>query len=59
MDYENGRMERPMETALDQLSDRLVGLNITRALSYRYDARLSAGRVQTPLWPWDMPGKNR
>ncbi|MBB6482647.1 DNA topoisomerase III [Spirochaeta isovalerica] len=29
-------------------ADWLVGLNITRALSCRYDTRLSAGRVQTP-----------
>ena len=29
-------------------ADWLIGLNITRALSCRYDSRLSAGRVQTP-----------
>jgi DNA topoisomerase-3 len=29
-------------------ADWLVGLNVTRALSCRYDSRLSAGRVQTP-----------
>lgn len=29
-------------------ADWLVGLNVTRAMSCRYDARLSAGRVQTP-----------
>lgn len=29
-------------------ADWLVGLNVTRALSCRYDTRLSAGRVQTP-----------
>jgi DNA topoisomerase-3 len=29
-------------------ADWIVGLNVTRALSLRHDARLSAGRVQTP-----------
>lgn len=29
-------------------ADWIIGLNITRALSCKYDARLSAGRVQTP-----------
>jgi DNA topoisomerase-3 len=29
-------------------ADWIVGLNVTRALSCRHDARLSAGRVQTP-----------
>ncbi|MBN2554218.1 MAG: DNA topoisomerase III [Spirochaetales bacterium] len=29
-------------------ADWIIGLNISRALSCRYDARLSAGRVQTP-----------
>ena len=29
-------------------ADWLIGLNVTRALSCRYDSRLSAGRVQTP-----------
>ena len=29
-------------------ADWLVGLNITRALTCKYDMRLSAGRVQTP-----------
>ncbi|MBE7048703.1 MAG: DNA topoisomerase III [Ruminococcaceae bacterium] len=29
-------------------ADWLVGLNVTRALTCRYNARLSAGRVQTP-----------
>jgi DNA topoisomerase III len=29
-------------------ADWIIGLNVTRALSCRYDARLSAGRVQTP-----------
>lgn len=29
-------------------ADWLIGLNVTRALSCRYDCRLSAGRVQTP-----------
>ena len=29
-------------------ADWLIGLNISRALSCKYDARLSAGRVQTP-----------
>lgn len=29
-------------------ADWIVGLNVTRALSCRYDAKLSAGRVQTP-----------
>jgi len=29
-------------------ADWIVGLNISRALSCKYDARLSAGRVQTP-----------
>lgn len=29
-------------------ADWLIGLNVTRALSCRYDVRLSAGRVQTP-----------
>jgi DNA topoisomerase-3 len=29
-------------------ADWIVGLNLTRALSCRYDTRLSAGRVQTP-----------
>ncbi len=29
-------------------ADWVVGLNLTRALSCRYDTRLSAGRVQTP-----------
>ncbi len=29
-------------------ADWIVGLNITRALSCRYDVRLSSGRVQTP-----------
>jgi DNA topoisomerase III len=29
-------------------ADWLVGLNVSRALSCRHDARLSAGRVQTP-----------
>ena len=30
------------------VADWIVGLNISRALSCKYDARLSAGRVQTP-----------
>jgi len=29
-------------------ADWIIGLNISRALSCKYDARLSAGRVQTP-----------
>jgi DNA topoisomerase-3 len=29
-------------------ADWVIGLNLTRALSCRYDTRLSAGRVQTP-----------
>lgn len=29
-------------------ADWIIGLNITRALTCKYDARLSAGRVQTP-----------
>jgi len=29
-------------------ADWIVGLNVTRALTCKYDARLSAGRVQTP-----------
>src|SRR5690606_29874490 len=29
-------------------ADWLVGLNVTRALTSKYDAQLSAGRVQTP-----------
>ncbi|MBN1648194.1 MAG: DNA topoisomerase III [Spirochaetales bacterium] len=29
-------------------ADWLVGLNVTRAMTCRFDARLSAGRVQTP-----------
>jgi DNA topoisomerase-3 len=29
-------------------ADWIVGLNVSRALSCKYDARLSAGRVQTP-----------
>jgi DNA topoisomerase-3 len=29
-------------------ADWIIGLNVTRALSCRYDTRLSAGRVQTP-----------
>ncbi len=29
-------------------ADWLIGINITRALSCKYDVRLSAGRVQTP-----------
>jgi len=29
-------------------ADWVIGLNVTRALSCRYDAKLSAGRVQTP-----------
>ncbi len=29
-------------------ADWIVGLNVTRALSCKYDVRLSAGRVQTP-----------
>ena len=29
-------------------ADWIVGLNVTRALSCKFDARLSAGRVQTP-----------
>ncbi|MCR8643661.1 DNA topoisomerase III [Paenibacillus sp. N1-5-1-14] len=29
-------------------ADWIVGLNVTRALTCRYDAQLSAGRVQTP-----------
>ncbi|OHD31366.1 MAG: hypothetical protein A2086_03070 [Spirochaetes bacterium GWD1_27_9] len=29
-------------------ADWIIGLNVTRALSCKYDARLSAGRVQTP-----------
>lgn len=29
-------------------ADWIIGLNITRALSCKYDAQLSAGRVQTP-----------
>jgi DNA topoisomerase-3 len=29
-------------------ADWIIGLNVTRALTCKYDARLSAGRVQTP-----------
>ena len=32
-------------------ADWLVGLNVTRALTCKHNAQLSAGRVQTPPWP--------
>jgi DNA topoisomerase-3 len=43
-DFEN--LYRAAESRAE--ADWLVGLNVTRALSCKYDARLSAGRVQTP-----------
>ena len=43
-DYDN--LMRAAECRAE--SDWLIGLNVTRALSCRYDTRLSAGRVQTP-----------
>jgi DNA topoisomerase-3 len=43
-EYEN--LFRAAESRAE--ADWLVGLNVTRALSCRHDARLSAGRVQTP-----------
>ncbi|MBI9103532.1 MAG: DNA topoisomerase III [Spirochaetales bacterium] len=43
-DYEN--LFRAAECRAE--SDWVVGLNLTRALSCKWDARLSAGRVQTP-----------
>ena len=43
-EYEN--LFRAAESRAE--ADWLIGLNITRALSCKYDVRLSAGRVQTP-----------
>ena len=45
-----GRDYEPLWRAAECRSeaDWLVGLNVTRALSCKFDARLSAGRVQTP-----------
>ena len=31
-------------------ADWLVGINATRALTCKYNAQLSCGRVQTQLW---------
>lgn len=38
-------------------ADWLIGLNVTRALTCKYNAQLSAGRVQTPHWPWSWKEK--
>jgi len=43
-EYEN--LFRAAESRAE--ADWLIGLNVTRALSCKYDVRLSAGRVQTP-----------